>query len=135
MAKSPSAIYFLVIIMAIIVCLSILVGTKSFASSGDDDLLRDAQQYASSFSGPEHYADADLDEEDGIEMEDDMEEAPEDSSADLDDSMEDVSVEEFRARRRKPVVVTKRPAALVPGESDVQAFDGVELQTFAPIAV
>jgi hypothetical protein len=49
MANSTSAICFLVVVMAIIVCLSMLVGLQGFTRQGDDQLLR-AEMYAARYS-------------------------------------------------------------------------------------
>jgi type II secretory pathway pseudopilin PulG len=50
MANSTSATCFLVVVMAIIVCLSMLVGIKGFSRQGDNQLLQDAEMYARTFS-------------------------------------------------------------------------------------
>ena len=122
MANSTSATCFLVVVMAIIVCLSMLVGLQGFTRQGDNQLLQDAEMYASTFSneGFEDDPEGDLDGTD-IELE------PVEEEADMQDD-----VGESEGFESRPVIASPRTAVV---HEEIIPFDGTEMQTFGSVAL
>lgn len=108
MAKSSSAVYFLIVVMVIIMCLSVVVGVQGFGAREDTELLQDAERYANSFSKYETYEDEEV-----------MEDYKDPASLEAEPMEDGDDVEDFAV-----------DTPVVPVAGDIQAFDGSELQTF-----
>jgi hypothetical protein len=123
MPKSTSAVYFLVVVMAIIVCFSILFGISAFSASGDSQLLLDAQEYAGTYAKFEHYEGEDsqpLEQMDGDSLP--LEQA-------------DESVEQVDGDSLPSVGNAETFAAVEADLAEIVPFDGAELQTFGATAI
>lgn len=131
MANSTSATCFLVVVMAIIVCLSMLVGIKGFSRQGDNQLLQDAEMYARTFSneGFEDDPEADLDLEP-------LEEAFEDTEGMETEDDTDGAMDGAEAFQSRPMVASGSAGPVDPAtHADIIPFDGTEMQTFGSIAL
>lgn len=128
MANSTSAICFLVVVMAIIVCLSMLVGLQGFTRQGDDQLLREAEMYANAYTeGFEDDPDADLDEPN-------LEDEPVELEVDMDDENEG-EPEEFQSRPVTDLTDPRTTNRVPVVREEIIPFDGTDMQTFGSVAL